>query len=319
MAEDFYKRLNLSRGASEADIKRAYRQLAKELHPDRNPDDAAAEERFKSVTEAYETLSDPEKRKLYDQFGAEGARPGFDPNAYGPRGHRGGPNINFEDIFGGGANPFGGGGGNPFGGGPGGGAAGFDFRDIFGGAAGRQRARRGGDLESELQLDFVEALRGAEKRITLPHLGKPITVRIPAGARDGARIRLRGQGQQIPGGQSGDLFLTLRVRSHPFLFWEEGDEALHLRLPLRINEAYDGASIDVPTPEGKVSLKIRPGAKTGDKLRLRGKGARSRSGSPSDLIVHLEIALPTDRSDSIAEAVAALGEATPDPRAQLQI
>src|SRR5690554_3504635 len=309
MAEDFYKRLNISRDASESDIKKAYRQLARELHPDRNPGDPAAEERFKAVTEAYETLSDPEKRKLYDQFGPDAARAGFDPNAYARQSYRGGPTIDFEEIFGG-ANPFGGRGGP--------GVGGFDFRDIFGGAA-RARARRGNDLESQLALDFVEAVKGAEKRINLPHLGKPLTVRIPAGARDGSRIRLRGQGERVPGGESGDLFLNLQVRPHPYLFWEEGDEALHLRLPIRANEAYEGATIDVPTPAGEVALKIPQSAKTGDKLRLRGKGVQNRSGKASDLIVHLEIVLPTERSEAIAAAMETLGAATPDPRAQLRI
>lgn len=320
MAEDFYKRLNVSRDASEAEIKRAYRKLARELHPDRNPDDPNAEERFKAVTEAYETLSDPEKRKLYDRFGPDAAKPGFDPNADAYRGTRGGPEINFEDIFGGVGGPFGGGRG-PFGGGRSpfdGGVGGFDFRDIFGGAA-RPRARRGTDLESSLQLEFVEALRGTEKRLTLPHLPKPLTVRIPPGARDGSRIRLRGQGEQLPGAQPGDLFLTLNVRPHPFFFWEEGDDALHLRLPIRVSEAYAGASVDIPTPDGRVSLKIPAGAKHGDKLRLRGKGAPTRGGVAGDLIVHLELVLPTERSEAIEKAMAVLGEATPDPRSRLSL
>lgn len=322
MAEDFYARLGVSKGATPQEIKKAYRRLAKELHPDRNPGDKAAEERFKAVSEAYEVLSDPEKRKLYDQFGELGLKEGFDPNVHvGGFGRAGGRPIDFEEIFGGGGgggfNPFAGGG--PFGGG--GGSFSFNFEDLFGGGRRRAepRAQKGADVHSEITLDFVDALRGAERTLRFP--GSPeIRVRIPAGAKEGSKIRVRGKGQPgRSGGPAGDLILTVHVRPHRHFYWESEGDDLHLRLPLTPAEAVLGAKVAVPTLDGEVQLRIPPGSQTGDKLRLRGKGAPTRGGGRSDLIAHLEVKVPAKADSRVEEALRTVSEAMADPRAGLSL
>ncbi len=295
---DFYKTLGVKRGASAAELKAAYRALAKKLHPDRNPDDAEAGDRFKEVSEAYGVLSDKDKRALYDEFGELGLREGFDPKAYrayasaAAGGGVGGPDL--SDLFGGG------------------GFVDFNFEDFFGPRArrgrtqpGRPRARRGQDLRSEVTIDFRDAVLGCERELSLssPERGtsRTIKVRIPSGVRDEGKIRLAGQG--VPGsggGAPGDLVLTVRVRKHPYFWQEEGQ--LHVRLPVSPLEAYRGARVGVPTPHGEVQLTVPAGSQSGQKLRLREKGA-ARKGKAGDLIVHLEVVLPSGRSDAIEEAL----------------
>jgi curved DNA-binding protein len=301
---DFYSVLGLSKGASDADIKKAYRKLARDLHPDRNPDDPSAEDRFKDVSHAYQVLSDPEKRKLYDEFGEAGLKEGFDPEAYrqyqryarGGGGFGGG--TSFEDLFGGRASGRG---------------ATFDIGDLFGGRGGMggmgdafggfgRAAARGRDLQSEITLDFADALRGSERELSFSRPGSPnghrtVKVRIPPGAKDGSKLRLRGQGGPGPeGGEAGDLLLTVRVRPHDH-FWREDDD-LHLELPVTALEAYQGAKVPVPTLDGDVNLRVPAGSQSGAKLRLRGKGAPKQGGSAKgDLIVHLEVRLPEDKGD----------------------
>lgn len=317
MPDDFYTRLGVARDASAQDIKKAYRRLAKELHPDRNPDDPSAEEHFKSVKEAYEALSDPEKRKLYDRFGEMGLKEGFDPDMYaggfGGAGPRPG-SVNFEEIFGGGAR-----GGSPFGGG----GFTFNLEDLFGGGArGRAepRARKGPDLQSEITLDFVDALKGAERSLRFANFPSEIRVRIPPGVREGSKVRLRGKGEAgVHGGPPGDLLLTVHVAPHPHFFWEEGSDDLHLRLPLTPLEAVRGAKVPVPTLDGSVQLRIPAGSQTGDKLRLRGKGSPTRSGGRGDLIAHLEVRLPKEASPEVEEALRTVSEAMTDPRADLAL
>jgi DnaJ-class molecular chaperone len=314
MSDDLYARLGLSKDASAQDIKKAYRRLAKELHPDRNPGDAAAEERFKSVKEAYEALSDPEKRKLYDQYGEIGLREGFDPSMHGAGfGGGGARSVNFEEIFGRGARE-----GAGFGGG---GGFGFSFDDLFGG---RERAsarpRKGPDLHSDITLDFVDALRGTERSLRFANFPSEIRVRIPAGAKAGAKVRLRGKGEAgANGGPPGDLVLTVHVSAHPYFYREAEGDDLHVRLPLTPLEAVAGAKVAVPTLDGPVQLRIPAGSQAGDKLRLRGKGAPVRGGARSDLIAHLEVKLPKQATPEIEEALRTVSAAVPDPRARFEL
>ncbi|HJK89925.1 MAG TPA: DnaJ C-terminal domain-containing protein [Polyangiaceae bacterium LLY-WYZ-15_(1-7)] len=306
--KDYYGALGVKKGASTDEIKKAYRRLAKELHPDRNPGDEKAEERFKEVSEAYGVLSDAEKRALYDEFGVAGLREGFDPEAYRAR-QAAAAGFDFGEMFGGRAR------------GGGGGGFGFDLEDLFRGAGSRTSPRPGRDYEAKVEVSFLEALRGTEKEVsfTLPRRRevKSLKVRIPAGIRDGEKLRLRGQGGKgARGGSDGDLILSVSVGTHPDL-WYEGD-TLHMRLPVRPLEAYEGSKVPVSTPGGDVQVKLPKGAKTGAKLGLKGKGAPKRGGPRGKLILHVEVVLPEGRSDALREAYATLDEAlSGDPRGVL--
>lgn len=286
---DFYKLLGVAKDASESEIKKSYRKLAHDLHPDRNPGDKAKEDRFKEVAAAYEVLSDSKKRSLYDQYGLDGLREGFDPAAYEAYRRGGGPGG-----FGGGAGGFDFGGGIP-----------FDLNELLGGLGGRGRRPRGPqkgqDVEATVELSFQDAIRGTEVELGLPD--GAVKVRVPAGARPGAKLRLRGKGGPgRQGGPAGDLFLTVDVQPHEwFSFGEEGDDDLHLRLPIGVAEAYLGAKVEVPTPVGGVVVKIPPGTDHGAKLRLREKGIPKKE-SRSDLIVHIELRTPKTRTPELEEA-----------------
>jgi curved DNA-binding protein len=307
MAErDFYKILGVSRTATEAEIRKAYKTLARKYHPDKNPGNAAAEEKFKDVSRARDVLLHKTKRQLYDEFGELGLREGFDPEAF--RNYRGGgagsPGGGFggardlsdlEELLGGlrGAG-FGRGG---FGG----------FRDFVGGDTVEELFRhgRGGrgsakvEVTSEVRLGFVEALRGGEKEIVLSIRGesepRTLKMRMPAGVKDGAQLRLRGKGLN-----GGDVVLRIHVEAHPLLRREDDD--LHLVLPVTVGEAYRGGRISVPTLDGEVSLTLPRGAKSGAKLRLRGKGVPKADGA-GDLIVTVQIRLPDAESDAAEHAV----------------
>lgn len=314
---DFYKTLGVSRSASSDEIKKAYRQLAKELHPDRNPDDAEAEERFKEVSSAYAVLSDPEKRKLYDQFGEVGLREGFDPEAYqaATQGVGGVGGFDFGDIFGGAAR--------------GRGNTQFDFNleDLFGARGGRRGAqyvrvpRRGADLESEVTVDFRDAVLGCTKELSLRSSEgeRTIKVRIPAGVRNQGKIRLRGQGGKgADGGPDGDLLLKVHVRKHPY-FSIRGKQ-LHVTVPVTPLEAYAGAKVSVPTPEGQVQLTVPARSQSGAMLRLRGKGIEQKGKPRGDLIAHLEVVLPTEPSDEVKQALETVQDAfESDPREKLAL
>jgi DnaJ-class molecular chaperone len=292
MAEqDLYKLLGVSRDADAEAIKKAYRVLALKYHPDRNQGDKKAEDSFKTVNHAHEVLSDPKKRKLYDDFGEMGLREGFNADAYrqwqsagGGSGAQGG--AGFEDIFGGG------GGGN------------VDFSELFGqyfqggrspGASpfggGRGRSVRGRDLESEVTIDLPLAVRGGE--VTLNVRGESVRVRIPPGAKEGTRLRIAGKGMPSTGGAAGDLVLAVKVEAHPW-FWIEEDD-LHVRLPVSTVEAWRGTKVTIPTPHGEVTLRVPPHTVHGAKLRLRGKGIPgSARREASDLMVHIELAALPD-------------------------
>lgn len=309
---DFYKILGVERDASADEIKKAYRKLAKELHPDRNPDDAASEDRFKDVSYGYGVLSDPEKKKLYDEFGELGLKEGFDPEAYyaatGGRGAGfGGGEFDFGDLF----RQGGGGHGAP-------GGFTVNLEDLFG-AAGRpgrrspggyvRAPRRGADHQSDVSIDFREAVLGCMKELSFRSSEgtRSLKVRIPAGAKNGGTIRLRGQGGAgQEGGPSGDLLLKVHVRTHPY-FSMKGKQ-LHVKVPITPHEAYAGARVSVPTPHGSVQLTVPAGSQSGRRLRLRGKGIQQKGKEPGDLIAHLDVRLPEPGNQEVERALKTVDE-----------
>jgi curved DNA-binding protein len=322
MADDLYSVLGVAKGAEQDAIKKAYRKLAGKLHPDKNPGNKKIEDTFKKVNHAYDVLGDAKKRKLYDEFGEDGLREGFDPervrnyrdwsSRQGGGGGRGGGGfggggqaVDLEDLFGqAGAGQAGG------------------FGDLFGDMMNRSRRQRGpvkgSDLESEVTIDFASALRGATLELhPQGTVGSPVTVRIPAGADEGSRVRIPGQGGASPnGGANGDLVLTIHVTPHPH-FRREGDD-LHLDLPLTLGEAYHGARIKVPTTDGSVTLKVPERTQSGGKLRLRGKGVSKKGRPAGDLYVHFLVQIPTDASPEVAKLVDELAKHQPDdPRAAI--
>ncbi len=317
---DFYSVLGVSRDASPEEIKKAYRQLAKELHPDRNPDNKEAEEGFKDVSAAYAILSDVEKRKLYDEFGEMGLREGFDPESYhaATQGAGGFGGYDFGDIFGAaarGARADGRGGHFE-----------FNLEDLLGGAGARRGGyvrvpQKGADLRSEVTVDFRDAVLGCTKELSLrtDEGDRTLKVRIPAGVRNQGKIRLRGQGGQgSQGGPRGDLVLEVKVQKHPY-FSMRGKQ-LHVTVPVTPLEAYAGTKVNLPTPEGTVQLSVPAGSKNGSKLRLRGKGIQPKDKPRGDLIAHLEIVLPKGRDEEVEEALKTVQDAfETDPRASLQL
>ncbi len=329
---DYYEVLSVARNASEAELKKAYRRLAMKYHPDRNPDDAEAEARFKEVKEAYEVLSDPQKRAAYDQFGHAGVDPSQGAGGFG------GGASSFSDIFG------------------------DVFGDIFGGGGGgRQRVYRGSDLQYNLELTLEEAVFGIEKVIDIPRMDvcdgcggsgaapgsspttcstcggagqvrmqqgffsvqqtcptcrgsgqeirdpcpkchgegrmrvhKKLEVKIPAGVDTGDRIRLGGEGEAgINGGPAGDLYVQVVVREHK-IFTRDGDD-LHCEVPISFATATLGGELEVPTLDGRVKLKIPPETQTGKLFRMRGKGVKPVRGGPvGDLICRVRIETPVN-------------------------
>ena len=321
MASDYYSVLGVSKGADAEEIKKAYRKLAASLHPDKRPGDRSAESKFKKVNQAYQVLSDPKKRALYDEFGEQGLSEGFNAerarnyrqwsNMGAGRGGRAGGSrggvFEVEDLFGRGAA---------------GGGLGDMLGDLFsrarGSRAGAPAAQaRGGDVESELTIDFASAVNGTTVSLMIEGAGEPVQVRIPPGAVEGSRLRIKGQGAPSPfGGPPGDLLLTIHVTPHAH-FRLEGDD-LHLDLPITIGEAYRGAKVKVPTPRGLVTLTVPAGAQSGRRMRLRGKGV-ARPGKPAgDLYVRFEIRIPTGSDPGVRKAVDALEEhMTDDIRADI--
>ena len=292
MSEDYYALLGVNKSASQDELQKAYRKLARKYHPDLNPDDKTAKQKFKEIQNAYDVLSEPEKRKMYDQFGPDFERMGAGGNPFqgghGPRPGGGGAGFSFEDLFGGGA-PGGGGGYQVEG------DLGDIFRQFGGGTSGRQRAAptKGQDIQEELTIPFATAVLGGEASVGVRRDGKSesLQLKIPAGVQSGKKMRLRGQGG--PGGRNapaGDLLITLTVAPHPF-FKRSGNN-LELRLPITLSEAALGATVDLPTPGGTVSLKIPAGSSSGRRLRVKGQGVRGASDSAGDLYVELQIKLP---------------------------
>jgi molecular chaperone DnaJ len=362
VADELYKTLGVSKKATDEEIKKAYRKLARKYHPDRNQGDKEAEDKFKEISAAYDVLGDPEKRKEYDEGGA------------------------FAGGFGGGGNPFGGGGPGGFGG--------FDLGDIFGsvfnrGGGGRSQAQqvRGRDLETEVSLSFDQAINGSQISVTVPKASrcatchgsgaepgtspttcprcegrgvesqgqglfsisqpcpqcggsgqivehpcrtcggsgltqqtKRLKVNVPAGVKDGTRIRLAGKGEDGPrGGPPGDLYVTTRVASSP-VFTRLDDGNLEVAVPITVPEALRGGTIEVPTLNGTKKIKVAPGTRHGSVQRLRGEGPpKGKSGSRGDIRYRLEIAMPEKLTDEQREAVDKLAETLNggDPRAEL--
>jgi DnaJ-class molecular chaperone len=327
MALDLYQRLGVKRGASEAEIKKAYRSLAKQLHPDRNKDKPDAAKRFGEITQAYDLLSDKDRRAQYDR---------------GEIDEEGNPKMPFGSGFGG-YSAGGGGGPRPGAGGPGfenfnfggGGADAADLSDLFEGLFGaaasrgrgagpgpgsfsgfRQRARgpqKGTDIAYRLKIPFVDAVALKPQRITLAD-GKTIDVKLPKGLEDGTKIRLTGKGEEGPGGR-GDAIISIEIAPHPF-FTREGND-IRLTLPVTLNEAVLGAKVKVPTPEGTVMLTVPKGTSSGRVLRLKERGFTGRDGKRGDQLVTVEIVVPA--SDAELQKFAQGWKGGGNPRASLGV
>ncbi len=315
---DLYEILGVSRTSSTEEIKKAYRRLAKQYHPDVNPGNRAAEEKFKEVTAAFEVLSDEKRRKLYDEFGADALRTGFDEKKaeeYRRWKRQGAPAggmpFDFGDFATVNVGDFGA----------------FDFGSIFGdlfggGAHPRGRARgpmraAGADAQARIEISLRDAVLGAERDVRLD--GRTLRVKIPAGVSDGSQIRLAGQGGPgSHGGPAGDLFLEVKVREHPHVRVEGKD--LHVDLPVTVPEAVKGAEVRLPTFEGPVSLRVPKGARSGMRLRLRGRGLPDLKGGPrGDLYAVVQVVLPPD-SEALEKAVRPLeGLYEGDPRAGISL
>jgi len=332
-SRDYYEALGVTRDADEKEIKRAFRRLARKYHPDVNPGDKAAEQRFKEISEAYEVLRDPKKRSEYDRFGhlgdswrqaAAGAPGGWaGRTTVGPDFDFSGFGGNLEDILG----------------------------DLLGSRRGspfaRGRPRRGQDIQAEVELTLEDAFRGVTREIALPIpqacptcrgegvLGqgsvctacggggqveqmKRLEVKIPAGVRTGSKVRVAGQGAPGPTGERGDLYLIPKLTPHR-LFKRQGDD-LHIEVPVTYSEATLGAEVEVPTLNGRVKMKLPPGASSGQRLRLAGRGMpHMRGGGRGDLYVRVHVVVPTDLSDEERELIERLGELRKgDPRANLR-
>jgi len=392
--KDFYAELGVSSTATADEIKKSYRKLARDLHPDKNPGDAKSEAKFKAVGEAYSVLSNTENRKKYDETralfgagarGAGGFGSGFSGGFNAPGGFSAGGGINLDDLLGGAAR----------GGGGGGGGLGDLFGGLFGGGGGGRggtrtstQSRRGADVESEIRLPFADAVHGATValRLTSParctscggtgskpgttprtcpkcdghglvtnnqgHFGfsepcrdcrgtgrliddpctecggdgvsprtRTLNVRIPAGVTDGQKIRLKGQGEPGRGGApAGDLYVLVHVDAdRRFGRSERNSDDVTLKVPVTYPELALGTTLTVPTLDGKVSLKVPAGTSSGRTFRVRGRGVQKANGTPGDLLVTVEIAVPKEHDDQASEALRSYAEATKsfDPRAGL--
>ena len=351
---DLYAILGLSTGASADEVRKAYRKLARKFHPDLNPGDKQAEERFKDLSLANDVLSDEKKRALYDEFGMQGLQAGFDPaqareyKRWAESGHgfsfrrgSGSGDAGFEFDFG------------QFGGGRRRGGDDRGFADIlnemFGAAAEEAPSPNGQDIEYPIEVDLLDALRGTRTSVTVRRptpcatckgtgrVGRRacttcggtgtvetrerLSVKIPAGVGEGSRVRVAGKGGAgRNGGKPGDLYFVVRVRPHPLIHREGKD--LTIEVPITVPEAVRGATIQVPTLQGRVQLKVAPGSQSGQRLRLRGKGAPDpKGGEPGDLYVRLMVQVPPGDSagrlaDALSELERAYGE---DPRARLSL
>ena len=327
MAEDYYKTLGVKRDASADEIQAAYRKLARKYHPDLNPDDKTAKQKFQELQLAFDVLNDASKRELYDRYGASfesmgaggGPRTGAGQWSSGAGGWTGSPGaggeeFDFSEVFGGG------GAGSPFG-------------DIFsqfrrssdGGRRTKAASKRGGDVEAEVTIPFNTAVLGGETELGLQDAEgnvKRVSVKIPTGIDDGKKIRLRGQGEPARrGGTPGDLLITVRVAPHPH-FIRRGNH-LEVKVPVTLAEAALGAKVDVPTPQGTISLRLPPGTSSGTKLRAKGRGVAPKSGDTGDLFAEIEIVIPKQIDERSQELVRELDQRFSEqnqtnPRQELQ-
>lgn len=313
--KDFYKTLGVSKGVGEAELKKTYRKLARKYHPDSNQGDAAAEAKFKEISEAFSVLSDPAQRAEYDEIRAMGSGARFTAGSSGGGGFEDvfsrfgqsgrGQNPDFEDIF------------AMFNQGQRGGFGSGRFGQTSGGYRGFGGPQRGADVTARTTLDFATAVQG--DTITLQSEdGKPFKVKIPAGVADGQKIRLRGRGRPSPdGGESGDIVVQVAVRPHP-VFTRDG---LNLRVvvPVTFTEAALGATIEVPALGGDtVKLRVAPGTPAGRVLRVKGRGVTTAKGT-GDLLAELQIAVPSHLDDAAREALEKFQSLEPaeNPRADL--
>jgi DnaJ-class molecular chaperone len=288
MAEDYYATLGVARGASAEEIKKAYRKLARENHPDLHPDDPKAKDKFESMGGG----------------GPQGARPWPGAGGRGGEAHE----VNLEDLFGGGGGGF------------------ADLFKQFGNRGARGGGRRpmpeeGADLEHELSIPFASAVLGGEAQIAVQRgdgRTETIRVKIPAGIEDGKKIRLRGQGEPgANGGPAGDILIRVAIAPHPH--FRRFGKRLEVSVPITLAEAIAGAKIDVPTPHGTITLTVPPGSSSGRKLRVKGQGVKAGSGEPGDLFAELEIVMPKHLSDEDRRQLAEIAQRyNENPRAELR-
>ena len=283
--KDYYAALGVSKKASEEEIKKAFRKLARKYHPDMNPDNAEAEKKFKEISEAYEVLSDEKKRKEYDTYGETFQQPGG-----GFSGHPGAGAYGFDlnDLFGG---KMGGGRSRTF---TSGGNPSDIFSDLFGGAGGFQqqqaRPRKGQDVSYAVEISFAEAVRGTELRLQINH--RKVTVRIPSGTNNNSKLRVKGKGQPgVHGGPPGDLLLQVKVQ--PDKTFTMRGHNLHCTVSIPVTKAILGGRVDVPTFNGKAMLNLPPGTQPGQKFRLQGKGVKkNKTENYGDEIVEIAVEIP---------------------------
>ena len=330
--KDYYGLLGVKKTATADEIRKAFRKLARKYHPDLNPGNKSAEEKFKEISEANDVLTEPKKRKIYDQLGyysdnidpaeaeayARGGYPGGGRRTSGPGGqniHYDFSNFDFSDLAGEGT-----------------GRRGSSFRDIFsgmfGGGVGAESASPapGTDVEYQVSVGFWQAIKGGTIKLNLQHADaggsmrtEPLELRIKPGTREGQRIRIAGKGSPgTRGGPSGDLYVIIRINDHP-IFRREGDN-IHLTVPITVTEAALGAKIEVPTIDGRAQLRIPPGTQSGQKLRMREKGVKSatKEGLVGDAIVEVKVVPPQVRDERSKEILRELAKLNPeDPRADM--
>jgi curved DNA-binding protein len=284
MAESLYDTLGVAKTATADEIRKAYRKLARKHHPDVNPGDKAAETSFKKISAAYDVLSDDKKRKAYDEFGDDSLKGGFDPDKAREYARWQNTRQQRSSRFGDEQGPID-----------------FDFADFFGGR-GPRGPIRGSDLQASVEIDLEQAMAGTEMTADLPGHGT-VRIRIPKGADTGSTLRVPGKGAPgRNGGGAGDLIIETILRPHPLVRRDGLD--LYLTLPVTVSEAYNGATVDVPTFDGPVALKIPPRTQQRAKLRLRGKGV-PRKNDRGDMIVELDVRMPDRANDALAEALRA--------------
>jgi curved DNA-binding protein len=323
MAEDYYKTLGVPKNASQAEIQKAYRELARKYHPDMNPNDKTAKKKFQQVQAAFDVLNNPEKREMYDRYGSsfetmggggpQGAQAWtWSPGAAGPGGFSA-EDIDLSQFL-----------GERFGQESPGGVG--DLFGQFRRAAGKFRKpagapRQGADLLHELQIPFTTAVTGGEVQVGVQRpSGKTetLSVKIPAGIEDGKKIRIRGQGQPAGrGGTPGDILITIHVAPHPY-FQRRGNHLL-VRVPVTLGEAVGGAKVDLPTPRGTVTLNVPPGTSSGTKLRVKGHGVTPKNGLAGDLLAEIQVVLPKQLGDADRQAIRQIDQHySQDPRKDLR-